>query len=85
MIAKIRVNDRYENKWDTADEFSGFERFRYRSHGEYPVGSQASRTRAKMRSLGGPAARRKAHTFNGVNRRGRTKYSNSMERAMQMS
>jgi hypothetical protein len=76
MIASHTLNDRYENKWGDADEASGFERFRYRSHGEYPVRSHASRTRGKMRSLGGASARHKARTFNGVNRRGRSKYSN---------
>jgi hypothetical protein len=84
MISTFSTNDRYANTWDEAEEQSGFERFRYRSHGEYPVRSHASRSRAKMRSLGGAAARRKARTFNGVNRRGRSKYSNHEGRAMQM-
>jgi hypothetical protein len=81
MIAALSQNDRNENPWDEA---GGFERFRHRSHGEFPVRSQAARTRAKMRSRGGAGARRKAHTFNGVNRRGRSKYSNYAGCAMQM-
>jgi hypothetical protein len=85
MIATLNKIDRYQNTWDECEEAGRFERFTYRKGGDFPVRSHTARTRAKMRSLGGPAARRKAHMFNGVNRRGRTKYSNSMERAMQMS
>jgi hypothetical protein len=84
MIATVTNNNRYETSWDDADEAGGFERFRYRSHGEYPVRSQAARTRGKMRSHGGAAARRKARTFNGVNRRGRSKHFNYVGSAIQM-
>jgi hypothetical protein len=48
------------------------ERFSYRREGECPVRAHASRTRARMRSLGGPAARRKSRSFNGAHRRLRT-------------
>jgi hypothetical protein len=82
MIATLNQTDRYQNLWDDDDEAGGRERFRHRSHGEYPVRSQTARTRAKMRSFGGAAARRKARAFNGVNRRGRSKYSSVMRCAM---
>jgi hypothetical protein len=57
---------------DDATEYSRFERISHRHDGDCPVRSHLSRTRAKMRSMGGPAARRKSRSFNGAHRRLRT-------------
>ena len=73
MIATTTESHRYDTQFDDSSEFDQFERFTYRQRGEFPVRSQAARTRAKMRSRGTSAARSKAHTFNGSNRRGRGK------------
>ena len=69
MIAVMKENDRYEESDDSA-EFERFERFTYRRGGEFPVRSHSSQTRGKLRSRSTAAGRRKARTFNGVNRRG---------------
>jgi hypothetical protein len=63
---------------DDSQVFDRFERFSHRSHGECPVRSHASRTRARMRSRGGPGARQKARGFNGAHRRTRTKQASPM-------
>ena len=54
---------------DNATEFNRFERISHRRDGDCPVRSHLSRTRARMRSLGGPSARRKSRAFNGAHRR----------------
>jgi hypothetical protein len=48
------------------------ERISHRRDGDCPVRSHMSRTRARMRSLASPAARRKSRAFNGAHRRLRT-------------
>ncbi len=73
MIATINDSHRFDSQFDEASEAQRFERFTYRQRGEFPVRSHAARTRAKMRGRGTSAARTKAHSFNGVNRRGRGK------------
>ena len=47
-------------------EFDRFERISHRRQGECPVRSHLSRTRARMRSRGGAAARRKAQAYHGA-------------------
>ncbi len=70
MTTWINPADRYRQDDETL-ELDRFERIEHRRDGECPVRSHASRIKAKMRSRGGPAARRKAREFNGSNRRGR--------------
>jgi hypothetical protein len=70
MITTINDAYRRHNAFDDSTEFETFERFTYRRGGEFPVRSQAARTRGRLRSRGGVAARHKAAAFNGVNRRG---------------
>ena len=55
---------------DESLEFDRFERISHRRQGECPVRSHLSRTRARMRSRGGPAARRKAQAYHGAAHRG---------------
>ena len=69
MTTWINPADRYQQDDDTL-ELDRFERITHRRDGDCPVRSHASRTKAKMRSLGGAGARRKAREFNGANRRG---------------
>jgi hypothetical protein len=69
MIAVMKENDRYE-QYDDSAEVEKFERFTYRRGGEFPVRSHSAQTRGKLRSRSTAAGRRKARTFNGVNRRG---------------
>ncbi len=64
---------RYESQFDDAPEHDRFERFTYRSAGEFPVRSQAARSRAKSRGRATAASRSKSRSFNGPNRRGRGK------------
>ena len=71
MIASKNETDRYEPQFDESVDADRFERFSYRRGGDFPVRSHASRTRAKMRGRATPAARMKARSFNGANRRGR--------------
>jgi hypothetical protein len=73
MIATVHETHRYESQFDDASELDSFERFTYRQRGEFPVRSQAARTRAKMRDRATSASRSKSRSFNGVNRRGRGK------------
>lgn len=73
MIATSSDSHRYESQIDDSSEFDRFERFTYRQRGDFPVRSQAARTRAKMRDRGTAASRTKARSFNGANRRGRGK------------
>ena len=55
---------------DDAPEFERFEKFSHRRQGDCPVRAHASRIRGRLRSRGGAAARQKARSFNGPNRRG---------------
>jgi hypothetical protein len=73
MIASTTETARYEPQFDESLDADRFERFTYRRGGDFPVRSQASRTRAKMRGRATPAARSKSRSFNGSNRRGRGK------------
>ncbi len=73
MIATASDSHRHESQFDDSSEFDQFERFTYRQRGDFPVRSQAARTRAKMRDRGTAASRTKARSFNGANRRGRGK------------
>lgn len=73
MIATTSDSHRYESQFDDSSKFDQFERFTYRQRGDFPVRSQAARTRAKMRDRGTSASRTKAKLFNGSNRRGRGK------------
>ena len=69
----LTVIDRELEGRDTRDdswEVGGIERINYRRDCEFPVRAHAARTRARMRSRGSASARRKARSFNGVNRRG---------------
>lgn len=63
-------SDRSGSVDEESDELSRFDRIAHRRQGECPVRSHAARTRARMRSRGGSAARRKARAFNGAHRRG---------------
>jgi hypothetical protein len=72
MIAWDTNDARYDGSKDTY-ESDRFERFTYRDRGEFPVRSNSAQTRAKMRSRGTAAARQKARSFRGANRRGRGK------------
>jgi hypothetical protein len=78
MIASTKAIVRYQDQNDDGAEFERFERFTYQRSGEFPVRSHSAQTRAKLRSRSTAAGRRKARTFNGVNRRGTGKrYSRS--------
>jgi hypothetical protein len=70
MIAFINEDDRSLDQWAELPELDRFERIGRPRHGEFPVRSQASQTRARMRSRGRAGARRKARGFNGAHRRG---------------
>ena len=73
MIASHSDTSRYESQFDGSLDDVRFERFSYRSGGDFPVRSHASRTRAKMRGRATAAARSKSRSYNGSNRRGRGK------------
>jgi hypothetical protein len=73
MIVSQNDTHRYDSQFDDASDSDRFERFTYRSRGEFPVRSHAARTRAKMRDRGTSASRSKSRSFNGSNRRGRGK------------
>ena len=73
MISTENEIDRSQFEYDTP-EFDRFERFTYRSRGDaFPVRSHAARKRAKVRSRATHASREKSRSFNGSNRRGRSK------------
>lgn len=72
MIATVNDSHRYDSQFES-DDCDRFERFTYRSAGEFPVRSQAARSRAKLRGRATSASRSKARSFNGANRRGRGK------------
>jgi len=73
MIASTTDTVRYEPQFDEMLDADRFERFTYRRGGDFPVRSQAPRTRAKVRGRATSAARSKSRSFNGSNRRGRGK------------
>ena len=75
MIALMNECDRCEHEFDASADFDTFERFTHRRDNAFPVRSQVARTRGKIRNRRSVAARRKARSFNGINRRGRGKYS----------
>ena len=60
--------------YDAFEELDRFERISHRRQGECPVRSHTSRTRARMRSRGGPGARQRSRSVNGAHRRSRYKY-----------
>jgi hypothetical protein len=65
-------NQKSGNEQNATDEFQDaerFERITHRRDGACPVRSHLSRTRARMRSRGGPAARRKSREYHGAHRR----------------
>ncbi len=72
MIATVNDSHRYDSQFES-DDCDRFERFTYRSAGEFPVRSQTARSRAKLRDRATHASRNKARSFNGANRRGRGK------------
>lgn len=77
MIAMINTDNRYQDEFDDSTELDRFQRSTYRRHREFPVRSQVSQTRARMRSRRSAAARHKSRsTFNGINRRGRGRLLN---------
>lgn len=59
----------FANDADELENLDRFERISHRQQGACPVRSHGSRTKARMRSLGGPGARQKARTINGAHRR----------------
>ena len=65
----------FENEGDELESLDRFERISHRQQGACPVRSHAARTRAMMRSRGGPGARQKARSINGAHRRSRYKRS----------
>jgi hypothetical protein len=73
MIAWTTDDARHQDEFDDSYETDRFERFTYRDRGDFPVRSNSAQTRARMRSRGTPAARHKARSFRGANRRGRGK------------
>jgi hypothetical protein len=73
MIATVNEPHRNDCQFEDGAEFDRFERFTYRSRGEFPVRSHAARSRAKLRGRATAASRHKARSFNGANRRGRGK------------
>jgi hypothetical protein len=73
MIATVNESHRYDCQFEDGVENDHFERFTYRSRGEFPVRSHAARSRAKLRGRATAASRQKARSFNGANRRGRGK------------
>ena len=78
MIAVINECDRCEHEFDALADFDKFERFALRRDNAFLVRSQVARTRGKFRSRRSVAARRKARSFNGINRRGRGKHLSLM-------
>lgn len=73
MIATVNESHRHDCQFEDGADYDRFERFTYRSRGEFPVRSHAARSRAKLRGRATSASRSKARSFNGANRRGRGK------------
>jgi hypothetical protein len=70
MLSATNLTANYRQGDDSSD-LGQFERIRGPQYGGCPVRAHASRLRAKMRSRGSAAARRKAASFNGPHRRRR--------------
>ena len=70
MVAVSESLDRYQLEFDNSADLGRFERFEYRHAGKFPVRTSDRQIRARLRSRGRAAARRKARSFNGINRRG---------------
>ncbi len=68
----------YADDANELDNLDRFERISHRQQGACPVRSHNSRTKALMRSRGGPGARQKARTINGAHRRSRYKHTSPM-------
>jgi hypothetical protein len=73
MIAWTSDDARHQDEFNDCYEADRFERFTHRDRGNFPVRSNSAQTRAMKRSRGTPAARQKARSFRGANRRGRGK------------
>jgi hypothetical protein len=58
-------------------ELDQFEPIRHPQYGGCPVGAHGARLKARMRSRGGAAARRKGASFNGPHRRRRRQWRDS--------
>ena len=69
MTVWTNQSGRYESEFDEPDNHKNFERISHRQQGACPVRSHASRTKALMRSRGGPRSRQKARSINGAHRR----------------
>jgi len=74
MTVWTNQSGNYANDADELDKLDRFERISHRQQGACPVRSHTSRTKAQMRSRGGPGARQKARSINGAHRRGRHKH-----------
>lgn len=70
MLTAINHTASYR-QGDDSSEFEQFVRITHPQYGGCPVQAHAARLRARMRSRGGAAARRKAASFNGPHRRRR--------------
>jgi hypothetical protein len=73
MTVWTNQSGRYESESEELENLKSFERISHRQQGACPVRSHASRTKALMRSLGGPGSRQKARSMNGAHRRSRYK------------
>ena len=65
----------YRSDGDELEDLDRVEKISHRQQSPCPVRSHTSRTRALMRSRGGPGARQKARSINGAHRRSRYKRS----------
>ena len=74
MVALMHPDTRIQTPEDEYEDLAQFERIQRPERSAFPVRSQTSRTRGRMRSRATPAARRKARAFNGSNRRGRFRH-----------
>ncbi len=70
MLTAINHTANYR-QGDDNSELQKFERISHPQYGGCPAGSHAARLKARVRSRGGAAARRKAASFNGPHRRRR--------------
>jgi hypothetical protein len=69
MTIWTEQSGRDQNDGEDFQELARFERITHRRDGDCPVRSHMSRTRARMRSRSGPAARRKSREYHGAHRR----------------
>lgn len=67
-------NDRSWQDNDDVPELNRFEKIRPRRDGIWGVGADTPCLRARQRSRGGPAARRKARLFNSIAHRSRYRH-----------